>query len=57
VLSSEVVDDLENIKYIIVQSTFNTPNPNTAVNEQFEIPAGAFIGVKLRTRFTTENQF
>ena len=57
VLSSEIVDDLENIKYIIVQSSFNTPNPNTLVNEQFQIPEGAFIGVKLRTRFTTENQF
>ena len=57
VLSSEVIDDLENIKYIIVQSEFNTPSPSTAVNEQFQIPAGAFIGVKLRTRFTTENQF
>jgi len=57
VLSSEVVDDLENIKYIIVQSEFNTPNPNTSTNEQFQIPAGAFLGVKLRTRFTTENQF
>lgn len=57
VLESEVVDDLEQIKYIVVQSNFNTPNPSTAVNEQYQIPAGAFIGVKLRTRFTTENQF
>lgn len=57
VLSSEVVDDLDNIKYIIVQSAFNTPNPSSMVNEQFQIPAGAFLGVKLRTRFTTENQF
>ncbi len=57
VLGSEVVDDLNEIKYIIVQSAFNTPNPNTSLNEQFQIPAGAFLGVKLRTRFTTENQF
>lgn len=57
VLSSDVVDDLENIKYIVVKSIFNTPNANTSMNEQFQIPAGAFIGVKLRTRFTTENQF
>lgn len=57
VLGSEVVDDLNEIKYIIVQSAFNTPNPNTLINEQFQIPAGAFLGVKLRTRFTTENQF
>jgi hypothetical protein len=57
VLSTEVLDDLENIKYIIVQSEFNTPNPSTAINEQYQIPAGAFLGVKLRTRFTTENQF
>ncbi len=57
VLGSEVVDDLNEIKYIIVQSAFNTPNPSTSINEQFQIPAGAFLGIKLRTRFTTENQF
>ncbi|PHR26790.1 MAG: hypothetical protein COA38_14225 [Fluviicola sp.] len=57
ILGSEVVDDLNSIKYIIVQSAFNTPNANTSINEQFQIPAGAFLGVKLRTRFTTENQF
>ena len=57
VLTSEIVDDLEQIKYIVVQANFNTPNPTTAVNEQYQIPAGAFIGVRLRTRFTTENQF
>lgn len=57
VLSSDVLDDLDDIKYIIVQSAFNTPNPSTMVNEQYQIPAGAFLGVKLRTRFTTENQF
>ncbi|MDG1334223.1 MAG: hypothetical protein P8P74_17955 [Crocinitomicaceae bacterium] len=57
ILTSEVVDDLANIKYIIVQSAFNTPDPSTSVNDQYQIPAGAFIGVKLRTRFTTENQF
>lgn len=56
VLSSDIVDDLDNIKYIIVQSAFNTPNPSTLVNEQFQIPVGAFLGVKLRTRFTSENQ-
>ena len=57
VLTSEIIDDLSSIKYIIVQSAFNTPNPNTMINEQFQIPAGAFLVVKLRTRFTTENQF
>jgi len=57
VLGTDIIDDLENIKYIIVQSKFDTPNGTTGVNEQFQIPAGAFIGVKLRTRFTTENQF
>ncbi len=57
ILSEEVLDDLETIKYIIVESTFSTPNPSTSTNEQFQIPAGAFLGVKLRTRFTTENQF
>ena len=57
VLSKEVLDDLNEIKYIIVESVFSTPNPSTSTNDQFQIPAGAFLGVKLRTRFTTENQF
>jgi hypothetical protein len=56
-LSNAVVADLDNVKYIIVQSQFDTPNASTGVNEQFQIPVGAFLGVKLRTRFTTENQF
>ncbi len=56
-LSSAVVADLDDVKYIIVQSQFDTPNASTGVNEQFQIPVGAFLGVKLRTRFTTENQF
>ena len=56
-LSSAVVDDIDDVKYIIVQSQFDTPNASSGVNEQFQIPVGAFLGVKLRTRFTTENQF
>lgn len=56
ILSSAILDDLNDIKFIIVQSKFNTPNPSSGVNQQYQIPAGAFIGVKLRTRFTTENR-
>lgn len=56
-LTSAMVADLDAVKYIIVQSQFDTPNASTGVNEQFQIPVGAFLGVKLRTRFTTENQF
>ncbi|NVK65083.1 MAG: hypothetical protein HWE22_10880 [Flavobacteriales bacterium] len=56
-LSDQVLDDLNDIKYIIVESIFSTPNATTSTNEQFQIPAGAFLGVKLLTRFTTENQF
>ncbi len=57
VLGTTVLADLAAIKFIIVQSKFNTPNPSTGVNEQYQIPAGAFLSVKLKTRFTTENQF
>lgn len=57
ILGTDVLADLDDVKYIIVQSKFDTPNASTGVNQQFQIPVGAFLGVKLRTRFTTENQF
>jgi hypothetical protein len=34
-----------------VETTFNTPNPATSLNEQQAIPVGAFIAVKLKTKF------
>ncbi|MFT5858512.1 MAG: hypothetical protein ACI865_000600 [Flavobacteriaceae bacterium] len=57
VLSDAMIADVENIKFVIIESQFNSMNPITSLNELMSIPVGAFLSVKLRTRFTTENQF
>ncbi|MFT5779476.1 MAG: hypothetical protein ACI837_002435 [Crocinitomicaceae bacterium] len=57
VLSDAVIGDIDLIKFIIVQSQFDSVNPTSGVNEAVNIPVGAFLAVKLRTRFTTSNQF
>jgi hypothetical protein len=51
VLPENVLADLALIKNIAVETTFNTPNPSTSLNEQQAIPVGAFIAVKLKTKF------
>ena len=57
VLNEAALLDINDVKSIIVESEFNSMNPITSLNEQMSIPVGAFLGVKLRTRFTTKNQF
>ena len=57
VLNEAALVDINDVKSIIVESEFNSMNPITSLNEQMSIPVGAFLGVKLRTRFTTQNQF
>ncbi len=51
VLPENVLADLALIKNIAVETTFNTPNPATTLNEQQAIPVGAFIAVKLKSKF------
>lgn len=55
VLSEEAATDMNNATHIIVQSRFNSINPISGNNEQLPIPVGAFLSVKLRTNFKTEN--
>ncbi len=57
ILSEEVVANIGDVKSIIIESQFDSTNPSNGVNEQMSIPVGAFLAVKLRTRFTTQNQF
>ena len=57
VLSEEVLNDINSVYTIIVESTFNSINPTTNLNEQMAIPFGAFLAVKLKTKFTSENKF
>jgi len=51
VLPENVLADLANVKNIAVEATFNTPTPATSLNDQQAIPVGAFIAVKLKTKF------
>lgn len=48
VLTELMLNDLENITQIAVETQFNTPDPTTSVNSQVLIPVGAFIAVKLK---------
>lgn len=57
VLSEAVLEDISKVAHIMVRAVFNTTNATTGLSEQMSIPAGAFLAVKLRTRFTTENRF
>jgi hypothetical protein len=51
VLTSAMILDLDLIKKIAVQVKLDTPNPQTGLNEMMNIPAGAFMSVKLKARF------
>ena len=56
VLGDEILDDINLVKFIVVQSEFNTTNPVTNVNEPMGIPVGAFMAVKVKTKITSENK-
>jgi hypothetical protein len=43
--------DLDLIKKIAVQVKLDTPNPQSGFNEIMNIPAGAFMSVKMKARF------
>lgn len=57
VLTEDMVTDINQVKYILVRSQFDSTNPTTGLNEQMTIPYGAFLSVRLQTRFTSENRF
>ncbi|MGY8926864.1 MAG: hypothetical protein ACKVJC_06180, partial [Flavobacteriales bacterium] len=56
-LPEELIDVLNDVKGIIVESNFNSNNPITGISEQQNIPFGAFLAIKLKTKFKTENRF
>lgn len=56
-LTESAASDANIVKNIVVQSEFNSPNAVSGVNEQQPIPVGAFLAVKLKTNFITENVF
>lgn len=57
VLPEEVVAVVNDVRQIVVETRFNTINPSTNSVEQMSIPYGAFLGIKLKTKFVTENRF
>ncbi|MFT6924110.1 MAG: hypothetical protein ACJA1C_003131 [Crocinitomicaceae bacterium] len=57
ILSKNVVSELNDVKFVLVKSHFNSMDPMTMVNEQMIIPVGAFLSVKLKTKFKSENRF
>lgn len=56
-LPDNVVADINSVKKIIVQVKLNSLNATTGVSEKMEIPVGAFLAIKLKTKFKTENIF
>lgn len=56
-LPSTIIDQLEDIDKVVVRTTFNTPNPISGLNEPMAIPVDAFLAIKLRTKFITDNSF
>jgi hypothetical protein len=50
VLTNAVLTDLNKIKKVAVQATFNTPDPANGNAVQVTIPAGAFLAVKLKAK-------
>lgn len=51
ILTEAMLMDINVIKKIGVETKFNTPDPVTSLSQQVNIPVGAFIAVKLRTKF------
>lgn len=57
VLTEDAISQINDVKKIVVETGFNTLNPSTNINEQMSIPEGAFLGIKLKSKFVTENRF
>ncbi len=51
ILSESMVDNLDQIKFIVVDFVLNTPDPMTQLNQMVGIPANSFLGIKLKAKF------
>lgn len=56
-LPANVVTDINDITQIIVQVKLNSLNATTGISEVMSIPIGAFLAIKLKTKFKTETVF
>lgn len=50
-LPIEIVDKLTTTKNIIVEASFDTPDPSTSMNQMVGIPVNAYLGIKAKARF------
>lgn len=56
-LSEEMISDINDITQVIVRAQLNSPDPMTGISSMVLIPENAFMEVKLRSEFKTENRF
>jgi hypothetical protein len=56
-LSDDVISNINDVHKVVVRAEMNSPDPSTGVNQQILISENAFIEVKLRSAFKTENRF
>lgn len=57
IIPDGIIEVINDVKSIVVETEFNTVNPSNGNNEQMSIPFGAFLGIKLKSKFTTENVY
>lgn len=56
-LTDAMIADVNDVEKVVVRAALNSPDPSTGVNQQILIPENAFIELKLRSEFKTENRF
>ena len=56
-LTKEMVDDVNDVTQIVVKAKFNSPDATTGMSQMMLIPEKAFLGIKLKSEFKTENKF
>ncbi len=54
-VTEQIAKDLPAVSYIVVTTTFNTPDANTGQSVSQQIPVGAFLGIKLKANLKIEN--
>lgn len=56
-LNEAAVADANEVTRVIVRARFNSPDPVSGTSQSYLIPENAFLGIKLKTNFKTENIF
>lgn len=50
-LNIEIVDKINDIKSVVIEAVFDTPNPSALSNQMVSIPADAYLGIKAKAKF------